>query len=355
MRYSFSLLPKTPDLAIDIGTSKIAIYTRDEGFELIHPSLLCLRTTRSGTQKVMAFGSRAKEFLGREPIGVETIKPLRGGVIEHLKATRLLLQAMMAEGHFGGRLAKPRIVVGAPHAISTIERNAFFEAARSLNAKSVHVVAEPVASALGAGLDVCSYNASMIVDIGSGITEVMVLSCGDVVCSESVRVGGDDITQALVQHLKKRHDMIVGETSAELLKPLIPGPLYTGHARDVVGTMIAVKGLDVLSRMPCQRDVPGFELSQAIERPVQSMVRTIKRVVEKVPPELLSDLCERGLTLAGGSAQLKNLDAVVARETGIPVHLAQSPSGTVLKGVRHLLQDHKTFTTITRGSELILS
>lgn len=320
------------DVAIDLGTSKTAVFVKGEGLVYDEPSIISFR--KIGYKKrILAIGHEASKIRGKEPVDVETVRPLQGGVIDQLEATRLMLREIASRTRIGRFLKKPRILIGAPFSISDVERRAVIDAASVFATSSIAIVEEPLAAAIGVDIDISESIANMVVDIGSGITEAVVISLGGIVHSESIRVGGDAITDSLVSYFRNHCNLIVGEQTVEGLKPLLC---------DVYGQqeeILIVKGIDVHSYLPQTRKVRSHEVKEAIMGPVSAIIRTIGLMLEKIPPTLSGDLIDRGIILTGGSALLQNLDRLIEHSFGVPVMIAKDSAGATLRGTSRMLEE----------------
>lgn len=320
------------DVAIDLGTSKTAVFIKGEGRVYEEPSVISFRN--NGYKKsVLAIGDEAFQIMGKEPLGVETVRPLHGGVIDQLEASKLMLREIARRTRMSRFLRKPRVLIGAPFCISDVERRAVLDAASVFDTSAVTIVEEPLAAAIGADIDISESVANMIVDVGSGITEAVVISLGGIVHSESVRVGGDAITDALINYFRHHCDLVVGERTVETLKPMLCD-VY-GQAEEV----ITVKGIDVHSYLPQTRKITSSEVKDAILGPVSAIIRTIRLMLENTPPTLSGDLIDRGIILTGGSALLKNLSSLIEESFGVPVRIANDSAGATLRGTSRMLEE----------------
>lgn len=330
---------RSMDLAIDLGTSRTAVFVKSEGVVFEEPSVVCFRAHKSG-RSVIAVGESADQIRGKEPFGVEAIRPLRNGVIDHLEATKTMLQEIARITKINRPFAKPNVLIGAPYHISDIEKRAVRDAANSFRAGAVTIVEEPVAAAIGADIDISESVANMVVDVGSGITEVVVLSLGGIVHSEAIRIGGDAITDCLIAYFRHHHALHVGERTIECLKPILCD--VEGQSEEV----ILVKGTDVITRLPQTRQVLQSQISAAIQSPVNEIVRTIRRAFENTPPMLSGDLVDRGIVLTGGASMLKNFDRLIERVVGVPVRLADNPRGATVRGVGRMLEEARLLKSL---------
>lgn len=330
---------KSPDIAIDLGTSQTSVFVKSEGLVFAEPSVISFRNHRSGL-KPIAVGESADLMRGKEPVGVSTVKPLRSGVIDRLEATKTMLRQIANLTKIDRSLAKPNVLIGAPFLISQIERRAVREAASAIRAASVTIIEEPVAAAIGANLDISESVANMVVDIGSGITEVVVLSLGGIVHSEAIRVGGDAITDALVSYFRHHHDLHVGERSIESLKAqLCDIQCFSDEP-------VIVKGTDVKTRLPQSKVVVQSQVIDAIRVPLMEIIGTIKRAFECTPPMLSGDLVDRGIVLTGGGSMLKNLDRLIESILNVPVKVADNPRGATVRGAGRMLEESKLLASL---------
>lgn len=327
------------DIAVDLGTSRTAVFVKSEGIVFEEPSVLCFKNNRSG-RSLIAIGESANQIRGKEPLGIETIRPLRNGVIDHLEATKIMLREIAKITKISRPMAKPNVLIGAPFLISEIEKRAVRDAARSFGAASITVIEEPVAAAIGADIDISESIANMVVDVGSGITEVVVLSLGGIVHSEAIRVGGDAITESLVAYFRHHLDLHVGERTIEDLKSILCD--VDGQSDDTV----LIKGTDVITRMPRTRMIRKSLVSDAFQSPVKEIVRTIRRAFENMPPMLSGDLIDRGIVLTGGASMLKNLDKLIERSVGVPVRLAENPQGAMVRGAGRMLEEARLLRSL---------
>jgi rod shape-determining protein MreB len=327
------------DVAIDLGTSHTSVYIKGEGLVYEEPSVISLRN--SGYKRsILAIGNEASEIRGKEPQGVETIRPLQGGVIDQLEATKFMLNEIARRTRILRFLKKPRVLIGAPFSISDVERRAVLDAAGVFGSSSISIVEEPLAAAIGADIDISESIANMIVDVGSGITEAVVISLGGIVHSESIRIGGDAITESLVHYFRNHCNLIVGERTVECLKPKLCD-VY-GQAEE----MVVVKGIDVQSYLPQTRQVSSREVKEAILAPVSAIIRTIRQMLENTPPTLSGDLIDRGIILTGGSALLQNLGSLIEHSFGVPVRIARDSAGATLRGTSRMLEEMEVIRMI---------
>lgn len=323
------------DMGIDLGTANTLVYVSGKGIVLQEPSVVAID---QGTKLPLAVGEEAKRMLGRTPGNVVAIRPLRDGVIADFEKAELMLKHFIRQVHGGRNLVAPRIVIGIPSGVTGVERRAVIEAATQAGAREVHLIDEPVAAAIGAGLPVEEPTGNMIIDIGGGTTEVAVLSLQGTVLSESVRVAGDELSESISQYMKKVHNLVIGERTAEEIKIRI-GSAYPTTDNDEA--TMEVRGLHLLSGLPRTVMIKGPEVRESMSEPLSVIVEAVKRTLERMPPELAADIVDRGIMLAGGGALLKGLDTLISHETGIVVHVAADPLSCVVLGTGKVLENFK--------------
>lgn len=328
------------DIGIDLGTANTLVYVSGRGVVLEEPSVVAID---QNTKQPLAVGTAAKRMLGRTPGNVVAVRPLRDGVIADFERAELMLKHFMRQVHGGKNLFAPRVVIGIPSGVTGVERRAIEDAARGAGAREVYLIDEPVAAAFGAGLPVEEPTGNMIVDIGGGTTEVAVLSLQGTVLSESVRVAGDEISDAIVQYLKKVHNLIIGERTAEEIKIRI-GSAYPNDSYD--SESMEVRGLHQLSGLPRTVVVKAEEIRESMAEPLSVIIEAIKRTLERTPPELAADIVDRGIMLAGGGALLRGLDTLISHETGIVVHVAADPLRCVVMGTGRVLENFKDLARV---------
>ena len=322
------------DLAVDLGTANTLIYVRGMGIVSNEPSVVAVRQDSRGGKTVLAVGKEAKEMLGRTPGNIVVIRPMRDGVIADFEITAAMLRYFIRAAHNRSRLVKPRVIIGIPSGITEVERRAVREVVKSAGAREVYLIEQPIAAAIGAGLPITEPSGHMIVDIGGGTSDVAVISLAGIVCAKSVRVGGDKMDEAIIQHIKRRYNLLIGERTAELIKMTI-GNAYPS---DEVLTM-DIKGRDLVAGVPRTLTVSSDEVRDALAEPVNAIVEAVKGTLERTPPELAGDVADRGIVLAGGGALLKGFDALLREETGLPVFLAEDPLSSVVIGAGKALEE----------------
>lgn len=321
------------DLAMDLGTANTLIYMRDKGVVLNEPSVVAVR---ANTNQVLAAGKAAKEMLGKTPESIVALRPLRDGVIANFEFAESMLRYFIRAVHNNKRtLVKPRMVIGVPSGITQVERRAVEEAAKQAGAREVYTIMEPMAAAIGAGLRVQDPVGSMIVDIGGGTTEVAVITLKDVVFCRSMRGGGDSMDEAIVQYIKRKYNLLIGERTAEQIKITIGTVMSSGKKEETT----SVKGRDLVTGVPKTIIFSSKEVEEALQEPVSKIFEVVRAALENTPPELSSDLVEAGIVLAGGGALLDGIDILLQKETGLPVRIAQDPLLAVVRGAGMVLEE----------------
>ena len=319
------------DIGIDLGTANMLVTIKGKGIVLKEPSVVAINKT-SGN--IVATGVEAKEMLGRTPEQIKAVRPLKDGVIADFTATQLMLRNILEKVCKKYNVGKPRVVVGVPSGITEVEERAVKESVLQAGAREVYLIEEPMAAAIGANLDVAEPSGSIIVDIGGGTTEVAVISLGGVVVSNSIRVAGDELDNDIVSYVKKELNLSIGETTAEEVKKEIGCalPLMTEMSKEI-------RGRDLTTGLPKNISVTSTMIQEAMEESINEIVDIIKTTLEKTPPELASDIMEKGIVLAGGGALIQNLDKLLSKRTGMPVYVATDPLDCVVKGTGKTLED----------------
>ncbi|MEZ5742374.1 MAG: rod shape-determining protein [Sphingomonadaceae bacterium] len=325
------------DLAIDLGTANTVVYVRDQGVVLSEPSVVALRI-ENGIPKVLAVGDEAKLMMGKTPDDIRAIRPLRNGVISDLDVAEQMLKHFIrkAQGVRGAALSRPEIVICVPSGSTVVERRAIRDAASNAGAKRVWLIDEPMAAAIGANLPVTNPVGSMIVDIGGGTTEVGVISVGGMHMSTSVRVGGDHMDEAIASYIRRHHNLMIGESTAERVKKEIGA---AGRINGSGGMTATIKGRDVVRGNPGELQVTRAEICEAIAEPVSQIVEVVRSALEKTAPEIAADIIEGGIIMTGGGSLLAEIDAVLSDATGLPVFVAESPLDCVALGAGRALEE----------------
>ncbi len=327
-RLNFLLDVFSKDLAMDLGTANTLIYIKGRGIVLNEPSVVALRMNARMEKRVLAVGAEAKEMLGKVPMNISAIRPMRGGVIADFEVTEIMLKHFIKKVRNGVSFFRPRIIIAVPFGITPVEKRAVREAAGQAGARKVFLIEEPMAAAIGAGLSVTQPTCSMVVDIGGGTTEVAVISLAGIVSSRSLRVAGDRMDDAIIRYVKNKYNFLIGERTAEMIKITIGNAWPDAEA---VETM-EIKGWDLVSGKPRVLLVDSQEIQEAILEHVHAIIDAVKFVLDRTPQELTADVVKGGIVLTGGVALLKNLDKFVGKETGLPIRVAENPLLTVALG-----------------------
>lgn len=333
------------DIGIDLGTANTLIFMKGKGIIMREPSVVAV-DTRNDTVRYV--GQEAKEVIGRTPGSIVAVRPLKDGVIADFDITASMLQIFIRKVCNNSVLARPRIIICIPSGVTEVERRAVREAAFKAGAKHVSIIEEPMASAIGAGLPVAEATGSMVVDIGGGTSEVAVISLGGIVASRSVRVGGDELDNSIIQYIKRKYNLLIGERTAEDIKIDIGSafpfeneavPEGSESGGEPPKTVKDIKGRDLMDGLPKNIQITSQEIREALADPLSLVLDAIRTTLEKTPPELSADIIDHGITLTGGGALLRGLDALIEKETGMPVHIAQTPLDCVAMGTGKVLDD----------------
>jgi rod shape-determining protein MreB len=319
------------DLAIDLGTANTLVALRGKGVVIREPSVVSLF---KGSDRVLAVGDEAKRMLGRAPGNIEVIRPLRGGVIADFECTMAMLRYFITKVHRRQRLVRPRIIIGVPSGITQVEKRAVRESGELVGARGVFLIEEPMAAAIGAGLPITEPSGNMILDIGGGTTEVAVISLAGVVYSRSVRMAGDAMDESIVGYVKRKYNLLIGERTGENIKIALGTAVPESPPR----TML-VRGRDMLTGLPKTIEITSAEVYDALLESVHTIVNTVQAALERTPPELVADIIDQGIVMAGGGALLPGLDTLLREETGLPVTVAEEPLFSVVQGVSRVLED----------------
>lgn len=319
------------DIGIDLGTANTLVYMRGKGIIIREPSVVAVDAR---TERVRCVGQEAKDVIGRTPGSIIAVRPLKDGVIADFDYTTSMLQEFIKKALSGSAFSKPRVIICIPSGVTAVERRAVREAAESAGAKRVSIIEEPMAAAIGAGLPVAEPTGSMIVDIGGGTSEVAVISLGGIVTSRSVRVAGDEFDLSIINYIKKKYNLLIGERTAENVKIAI-GSAFPSED----DSSMDIKGRNLLTGLPENITVTSTEIREALSEPLSHIVDAIKVTLERTPPELAADIIDQGITLAGGGALLKGLDRLINNETGMPVFIAENPLDCVAEGTGKVLEN----------------
>jgi rod shape-determining protein MreB and related proteins len=327
------------DLAIDLGTANTCVYARGKGIVLSEPSIVAVN---NANDQIEAVGIDAKEMLGRTPGNITAIKPMRDGVIADFEAAEKMLGYFIRKAHRRKTLVRPRVVIGVPSEITQVERRAVKDSAYRAKASEVHLIEEAMAAAIGAGLPITEAAGNMIVDIGGGTTDIAVISLAGVVYSKSVRIAGNAMDEHIANYVKREHDLLIGERTAERVKMELGSAWPLREKKE-----IEVKGRHVLEGKPKTVMLNDSQIREALAEPVRQIVQAVRDGLERIPPELSADVCDRGIVLSGGGALLQNLDERLRRETGLPVQVAEDPLSSVVLGAGKMLSDFNLLRKIS--------
>ncbi len=319
------------DLAIDLGTANTLVYVRGRGIAVVEPSIVAVNRI---TNRVEAVGAKAKEMLGKTPSNIQAIRPMKDGVIADFEITEKMLSHFIHRAHNRSTLVRPRIVVGIPSEVTQVEKRAVKDSALKAKASEVYLVDQAMAAAIGAGLPITEPSGNMVIDIGGGTTDIAVISLAGIVYSKSVRVAGNEMDEAVIQYIKKKYNLLVGERTAEQVK----FEIGSAFPIDEPVTM-EIKGRDLIEGIPKTLTITDAEIREALQEPVAIIVNAVRVALERTPPELSADIVDRGIVLTGGGSMLKNLDRLLREETGLPVSVAEDPLSSVVLGTGKMLSN----------------
>ena len=326
----FSLVG-SKDIGMDLGTSNILLTIKGKGIVLNEPAVVAIKRQNN---EIVATGHEAKEMIGRTPEQIRAVRPMKDGVIADFTATQLMIKNIITKVCKRYNVGRPRVVVGVPSGITEVEERAVEEAVSQAGAREVFLIEEPMAAAVGAGINVSEPSGSMIVDIGGGTTEVAVISLGGIVVSNSLRIAGDELDEDIINYIKKEENLSIGETTAEQIK------IQIGCATPLMTDMqMEIRGRDLATGLPKNITIKSSAIIEAMRESISKIVETVKQTLEKTPPELVSDIIERGITLTGGGALIKNIDTVISQRTEIPVYIAERPLDCVANGTSKTIED----------------
>jgi len=331
LRSVFNLSFLSSDLAIDLGTANTLVYAKGKGIVVSEPSIVAINRV---TGKVEAVGKDAKEMLGRTPGNIVAIRPMKDGVIADFEITEKMLSYFIRRAHNRNTLVRPRIIIGIPSEVTQVEKRAVKDSALKAKASEVYLVDQAMAAAIGAGLPITEPSGNMVVDIGGGTTDIAVISLAGIVYSKSVRVAGNEMDESVIQYIKKRYNLLIGERTAEQIKQEIG----SAYPLDEPLTM-EIKGRDLIEGIPKTLTVTDTEIREALAEPISLIVDAVRVALERTPPELSADIVDRGIVLTGGGSLLKNLDKLLREETGLPVSVAEDPLSSVVLGTGKMLSD----------------
>lgn len=322
------------DLAIDLGTANTLVYVKGKGIVANEPSVVAIQKDGRGSKKILAVGNEAKKMLGRTPGNIIAVRPMKDGVISDFEVTEAMIRYFIARAHNRRTLVRPRIIISVPSGITPVEKRAVRETAIQAGAREIYLIEEPMASAIGAGLPVSEAWGNMVVDIGGGTTEVAVISLSGIVYSQSIRVAGDKMDEAIVNYIKRKHNLLIGERTAEMIKITIG----TAYPEETIRTA-DVKGRDLVLGVPKTLEITSEEIMTALRDPIKSIVDVVRAALERIPPELAADIVDKGIVLVGGGALLKNLDVLLREETGLPFIIPEDPLTCVVLGSGRALDE----------------
>lgn len=322
------------DIGIDLGTANTLVHVKGRGIVLSEPSVVAVRT---GSREVLAVGEEAKRMLGRTPSNIEAIRPMRDGVIADFETVEKMIRYFIKKVHGNKKpFINPRMVIGIPSGITEVERRAVKESAEQAGAREIYLIEESLAAAIGADIPINEPAGNMVVDIGGGTTEVSVISLGGMVISNSIRVGGDDFDEAIMQHVKKVHNLIIGERTSEIVKVTI-GNAYPDKEKNI--ETMDIKGRDAISGLPRILEMDSVEIRECLQEPINQVLEVVRSTLDQTPPELAADIVERGIVMTGGGSLLKGLSTFLSKETGVPVLLAENPLTCVVIGAGRFLEE----------------
>ena len=319
------------DLAIDLGTANTLVYVKGKGIALREPSVV---TVLKDSKRVLAVGSEAKAMVGRTPENIMAIRPMKDGVIANFEITEAMLRYFIQKVHNRKTFVRPRMVICVPSGITQVERRAVRDSAENAGAREVYLIEEPMAAAIGVGLPVEEPGGNMVVDIGGGTTEVAVISLAGIVYSQSVRVGGDEMDEAIISYIKRNYNLLIGERTAEEIKIQVGSACEVGERKT-----LEIKGRDLIAAIPKTVLITDEEIREALAEPVSAIVETVRGTLERTPPELAADIVDRGIVLTGGGGLLRGIDVLLKEETGLPVTVAEDPLSAVVMGTGKVLDE----------------
>ncbi len=330
------------DMAIDLGTANTLVYVKGRGIVLNEPSVVAIATVK-GKKHVLAVGDEAKQMVGKTPGNIQAIRPLRDGVIADFEVAEEMIKHFIRKVHNRRSFASPQIIICVPSGSTAVERRAIQESAESAGASRVFLIEEPMAAAIGAGLPVTEPTGSMVVDIGGGTTEVAVLSLGGIVYSRSVRVGGDKMDEAIIAYIRKNHNLLIGDATAERIKKEIGSALITPESGNI---KMHIKGRDLINGVPKEVEISQKQIAESLAEPVSAIIEAVKDALENTAPELSSDIVDKGIVMTGGGSLLRNIDVLLRQKTGLPVSVAEDCLSCVALGTGRALEQIKTLNNV---------
>ena len=332
------------DLAIDLGTANTLVYVNGKGIVIDEPSVVAVQSNPNGTKRVLAVGTEAKLMLGRTPGNIVAIRPMKDGVIADFEVTEAMLRHFITKVHRRKKWVRPRTVICVPSGITQVERRAVKESAESAGAREVYLIEEPMAAGIGAGLPITEPTGNMVVDIGGGTTEVAVISLAGIVFSRSVRVGGDKIDESIIQYIRRKYNMLIGERMAEEIKITIGAATPLEEPE-----IMLIKGRDTVAGVPQTLEINSEEIREALTEPVNAILDAVRIALERTPPELAADIVDKGIMLTGGGALLQNLDSLMRHETGLPITVVEDPLTCVVRGSGMVLDNLTLLREVTQS------
>ncbi|HHY37575.1 MAG TPA: rod shape-determining protein [Clostridia bacterium] len=335
------------DMGIDLGTANTLVHVRGKGIVLCEPSVVAIQRE---SRAVLAVGNEAKQMIGRTPGNIIAIRPMKDGVIADFDITQTMLRYFIQKAHSGRSLVKPRLVIAVPSGVTEVERRAVIDAGLQAGAREAYLIEEPMAAAIGSGLPVHEPTGNMIVDIGGGTTEVAVISLGGIVTCKSIRIAGDEMDESIVNYIKRTYNLMIGERTAEEVKISIGAAYLDGASEE---KFAEVRGRDLVTGLPKTITVTAREINEALKDPVSAIIDAIKVTLEKTPPELASDIMDRGIVLTGGGSLLSGFERLVSRETDMPVHMTEEPLLSVVKGTGKVLEELETLRKVVLTSRRV--
>lgn len=343
MKMIKNLLGKlSADMAIDLGTANTLVYVKGRGIVLDEPSVVAIAHSK-GKRQVLAVGDEAKQMVGRTPGNIQAIRPLRDGVIADFDVAEEMIKHFIQKVHNRRTFAAPQIIICVPSGSTAVERRAIQESAESAGARRVFLIEEPMAAAIGAGLPVTDPTGSMVVDIGGGTTEVAVLSLGGIVYSCSVRVGGDKMDEAIIAYIRRTHNLLIGESTAEKIKKEIASATIEENSTQIT---MSIKGRSMLNGVPVEVEINQRQIAESLSDVVAAIIQGVRTALESTAPELSADIVDRGIVMTGGGSMLKNLDKVLAKATGLPVFIAENPLSCVVRGTGRALEEMRALHNV---------
>ena len=330
--------PFSRDLGIDLGTANTLVYIKGKGIIIREPSVVALKENK---EEVLAVGNEAKNMIGRTPGNIVAVRPMKDGVIADFDVTETMVRYFITKAHKRSRLVRPRVIICVPSGITEVEKRAVLDAANQAGAREAYLIEEPMAAAIGAGLPVHEPTGNMIVDIGGGTTEVAIISLGGIVSMRSIRIGGDEMDEAIINYIKRKYNLMIGERTAEEIKIDVGSAIESDD-----GDVKDIRGRDLVSGLPKTLNITLKEIRESLDETVSSIMEAVRITLEQTPPELAADVMDKGIFLTGGGSLLKGLDKLLIRETEMPVHIAENPLDCVVKGTGIALEEIKSLKRV---------